>query len=235
MLLFVLFSAHTLWALPSRDLWIPQTRTLKLDRKRLELQQTFNIDKRDGDTNRPEQTSSVGIAYGLLDSEVLGAEVGLDWREPARTEASEALRFNGRIRLFDLEKKGFAFALGADAVGVKSGVSDVNLVYFVMQNDFSGFLVAEIGAYTGNSRLLVDQNGKEDNQGALVGLWRYLDENRQIKFGLEWMSGLNSFGYIFTGVSFRLKEVIVAAVGYGYSNNRESMRDTALVRLGLEF
>lgn len=232
--LFQLFFQSSAWALPTRILWIPTTSLLEKDFIQVDVENRMAFDKRPTDPLTRTTASAVGASYGWLQIGEVTSEVGMDWVEPQNKELVAVLQGHFRVRLFDVKKRGWAVALGAQSVGFKPEVSDENIIYVNLENRIFEEWTMGAGAYAGSAKLLLDENGKEDSKGFFWGLWRDVQSGRG-KAGVEWMSGKNKYSYLFAGAQFEIQEFVHGTLGYGFAMERETRRDWLLVRLSLDF
>lgn len=213
------------------DQWIPQTKTLDPGFVQVSLERKATLVK---DKQTSPMTSSLGTSFGVWANEQMGVEAGVTWEEPSREHFTQALFGHLRVRAKDLEKDKWSVALGVEHLGFVTNKNDQNMLYLSFENEIAPFWIVGLGGYNGSSRFFVDDRGKEDPRGAFVGIWRQIQRQRG-RVALEYQSGQNFKGYLFTGMTLELSELVWGTIGYGYANNRTNGVDWVLARISADF
>lgn len=214
-----------------QDFWIPQTHTLEAGVSQANLGRNATLSK---DATTSQHTSMLGFSVGIWEKDIIGVEGGLEWEEPAVEMVTRGIYGHLRIRANDIEKSGWAFALGIEKLGFVSNKNDFNMIYLVLQNKFSEKWIVGVGGYNGSSRFLIDENGKDDPRGAFLGVWRQIQQGRG-RIGAEYQSGRNLFGYAFAGFTLELSDFVYGTLGYGFANNANLVKDWVLARVSVDF
>ncbi|MDD5687432.1 MAG: hypothetical protein PHE88_06345 [Elusimicrobia bacterium] len=130
-----------------------------------------------------------GFTTGVLPFKKIQMEIGYDAFLPVPTP-EEQHYLNAKIGSPEGELLPVGFSLGMFSKGVRSGVTDYDIWHLDIGKTFkSGSFSA--GYYSGNKSLLVDEKGKTDNTGFMLG---YLSpQYKKFIFAFDYMSGKNSF------------------------------------------
>lgn len=234
LVVMILFSSVSAWARYRNDYLIPQTRTLQKGQVQFSVDRQAVLQKKKDDLAGAGHASTLGSSFGLWQSGSIAAEGGIDWSEPAVESVVNAIFGHLRFRIHDLEEDGWSFAFGVEKFGVISNKNDYNILYAMMQNRIGEDWYIGLGGYAGNSKFLVDHEGKSDAQGFSAGLWRQIQQGHG-RMGLEFQSGRSSLGAIALGMTLELSESVYGNVSYAIANNQNLMRDWLLARLTVDF
>jgi hypothetical protein len=114
--------------------------------------------------------TDAGFTIGVLPGDKLKLELGVDLIEAS----DDPLYFNAKLGyteggLFDGAP---ALQLGIANVGTESGVTNQNLVYFVVGKTVPHLGRLSVAPYYGNADVLVDAEGEEENTGVMVAFDR---------------------------------------------------------------
>lgn len=232
-LLSFCISAQAL-AVSNAILWIPDVKGMRDDVCRFEMQDLVTPIRKSTDRAGEFFGLSIGSTCGLYDSEDLRFEVGLDWKEShnyAIQSASDAIFGQVQLQLFDIDRKHWGLSVGAYDIGLKSGTNNYNVIYLMALHQAGAYRFG-LGAYSGNSQILLNGDGQSDYQGALIGIWKKIVNG---DIGVEMQTGYNRYGYLFFGGRWIIAPKTFVVTGYGKSNDTKIARDMVLVRLGFVF
>ena len=201
------FFIGTLSATPSTQIWNPSTDIQAAGKFHL------NIDNYVNDTM---SQYFFGVEYGLFKH----FELGFDVNENQYFGLSQAnqypLYFNAKYALPE-GKNTPAVAVGAMGLGTKTNVTSYNIYFALLAKTFSPYGRLTFGGYDGNETLLVDENGKSANTGAIL-TW---DKNITDKIwaSIDYSSGSSWYGNLAIGASFAFSSNTSVIFAYMIPNN----------------
>lgn len=230
---FILFAIEA-QAKYRKDLWIPQTHTLDPGQVQISVSRQAAFQKKDTDPVGYGHESMLGASFGIWENGPVGVEAGVEWIEPARSMVTQGLYGHLRVRVSKVDEKGWSVALGIEKLGFVTNRNDHNIIYAALQNKIGERWYTEVGGYNGSARFLIDQRGKPDTRGTFLGIWRQIQMGRG-RIGVEYTSGFNYLGFIFTGMTLELSDSVYGTIGYGYANNQKLNRDWVLSRITVDF
>jgi len=225
----------TVFATPSTTYWTPATTDVQpFNVWHIGVDNYFRLSRttEEGAVNAGGQFDSfstvVGLTVGVLPFEKLNLEVGIDGlfpgtrTHPALTSIGRSLLFNAKLGIPEgaLANWSPALNVGIFNVGVKSEVTDMNIVDFLVGKTLGPFGRLHAGGYYGNpgSALMHEggckpgnpgivacipgASGELDNAGGLVGydygFWKVKDkegnEYNKWVFAADYASGKNFIG-----------------------------------------
>lgn len=119
-----------------------------------------------------------------------------------------------------------ALNVGIFNVGTKSGVTDYDIVDFIVGKTLP-FSLGRLhaGYYTGNSDVLVSSSGKKENDGFMVAYDRYLYKDK-VLLGADYASGKNAIGGGGVGLYYYFTKDISILVGPVWFNDKRLNGDT---------
>lgn len=160
--------AMRLWATPSTHIWAPSTDIESWGSVHLTVDMYLPTERIEGDGRAPAVTN-LGLTLGVLPFEKVGAEVGFDHKQGVGSD-TYPWYFNFKIGVRENAFGKFfpAVAGGVYDIGIKSNVTDYNVVYGKVAKTFKWVGRFSLGYFYGNSHLLTDSNGKSDNHGIFV-------------------------------------------------------------------
>jgi hypothetical protein len=185
------------WATPSTTLWIPSVDIQKYGVLHLTVDTYTTVGKKAADGGRMFPVD-YGLTIGVIPSEVLGMEVGVDMMEAS----DYPMMYNGKIALNEgsLGDWSPAIAVGGYNFGSKAGVNDYNMKYVLMAKTFGALGRIHVGFYSGDEKLLVDKTGKKDATGLLASWDLALNDKWWV--AVDYQGGKNSFGAVSAGFAY---------------------------------
>ena len=157
---------------------------------------TVFTDAADGAGDFP---TDAGLTVGVLPFEKFQMEVGVDLLEPS----DDPVFFNAKMGAPEgaLFAGAPALQVGIANAGTEEDVTDYNIVYLVIGKTIPGLGRLSGGPYTGNSKLLVDADGAEENEGFMVAFDRGFlpvqdaaGEFNRLVLAADYASGDNALG-----------------------------------------
>jgi hypothetical protein len=172
--------------------------------------------------------TDIGLTIGVLPFEKVQMEVGIDGLYPQDTN-NAPFYFNGKLGL----PEGALFALqpmiavGIYNVGTKKDKTDYNIMYGILAKSF-GPLRLTAGGYSGNSKLLLDSDGKKANTGFVAaadfGFYNVGGEKdgyNKFVIGADYMSGKSVLGGYGVALNYYFSKDASILVGPTFFNNKD--------------
>jgi len=144
--------------------------------------------------------TDAGLTVGILPFDKFQMEVGVDLLE----SSDDPLYWN--LKMGSPEGALFsgspALEAGIFNAGTKKNVTDFNIVYGVVGKTIPGLGRLSVGPYIGNSKTLVDAQGKKENKGVMAAFDRGFmpvkgpdgAEFNRLVFAADYASGNNALG-----------------------------------------
>jgi hypothetical protein len=210
-------------ATPSTIIWIPSVDFQGFNSWHLGIDNYIRTQSDNG--VRGAGMYDAGITVGVLPFKKFQAEVGIDYLSMGdHIYDAQPIYFNGKLGLPEgaLFKGAPALALGAYNFGLKSNLTNYNIIYGVIAKTvpFVGRLSA--GYYSGNDKLLLNSNGAKDNTGLLLSWDRPMKEiSDKLWFAVDYQSGKNYLGALNFGFSWAFSDKVSVIVGYDIYNDHK--------------
>jgi len=221
-------------ATPSTQIWIPSTDVQPFKKMHLGIDTYIKTQSRDG-TTEPTVTN-IGLTMGVLPSEKIQMEVGIDYRDTGG-DHTYPLYFNAKIGMPEdaLFIGSPGIAVGGYDFGTKNNVTNYNIVYGLVAKTFGNFGRLSAGYYSGNDELLLDINGNKDNHGVLFSWDRTITEvSDKLWTAIDYQGGKNSYGGLSFGVAWKFAPNLSVIFGYDIYNE-SSYKPTATIQLDIDF
>jgi hypothetical protein len=163
--------------------------------------------------------TDAGLTVGLLPFDKFQMEVGIDVLEPSDYPVFFNLKMGSpEGALFPGSP---ALAAGIINAGTKRGVTNYNIGYAVVGKTIPGLGRLSVGPYVGNSKVLVDAQGKRENTGFMVGFDRGFmpvkdaqgNEFKRLVLAADYASGKNALGAGGFGLYYYLTKDISLLTG----------------------
>ncbi len=233
---FSVFSFKFSYATPSTHIWAPATDIQPY--KKFNLTADFYVPMKKNDNGtRAAPVTNFGLTFGVLPSEKIQAEVGFDHIAGFGVADSYPFYFNGKVGTPEGSlKKGLpAFVLGAYALGTEKDLTDYNILYFKFAKSVPKIGKFSLGYYSGNEKLLLDAEGKTDNQGILAAWEKVVSEiSDKLWVCVDYQEGMNSFGALNLGFSWVFSENTSMIFGYDIYNN-SAIKPTYTTQVDINF
>ncbi|MBF0501425.1 MAG: hypothetical protein HQM09_14895 [Candidatus Riflebacteria bacterium] len=231
-LCFVVLLSESVFATPSTQIWIPSTDIQPFGKTHFGYD-TYIKGQKQPNGNLEPTVTNMGLTFGFFKDEKLRLELGMDYRDIGG-DHQYPIYFNTKLGYAEnaLATNSPAIAIGAFDLGLKHGLTDYNVYYFLMAKTFGNTGRFSAGYYGGNKDLLLDAGGHRDNTGFLVS-W---DKNLSDKWwgAIDYQSGKNSYGALSFGVSYKFASN--TSVIFGYDIWNESLyKPTFTVQLDIDF
>lgn len=230
-------------ATPSTQIWIPSTDVQAFKTVHLGIDNYVRTAKNSAGVRDPN-IFDAGLTVGVLPLEKLQMEVGIDYLSYASSYDNYPLYFNAKIGTPEdsLFKFSPALAIGGYNFGTNSKASspvrtDQNMVYALAARTLPVVGRLSAGYYTGNDKVLLDENGKKANDGVLLSLDRTMTEiSDKLWAAVDYQGGKNGAGALSFGVSWAFTKEISLIVGYDIWNNKKvAGQNTVNTQLDINF
>ncbi|MEW6089035.1 MAG: hypothetical protein AB1498_12105 [bacterium] len=210
-------------ATPSTQIWNPSTDIQAVKTWHLGIDNYFSV--KDNKDNPVAFPTDVGLTYGL----VKNLEVGIDFFEPSENPAQFNVKYG-----FSEKEVIPAIAFGLCNAGTKKDVTDYNIIYGVIAKTFNPIGRISLGYYTGNKKLLIDENGDKENTG-LIATWDKAITDK-VWAAVDYASGKSWYGSTSFGFSYLFAPNTSIIFGYTiYNNDKITVNDTFTTQLDINF
>ncbi len=229
------------FATPSTQIWIPSTDVQEFGTFHLGIDNYTTIFREEED-GAYDFATDFGLTAGALPFEKVNLEVGVDLIEPS----DDPLYFNAKLAtpedaLFQYSPAiavgGYFFGTETDETDEdKDGPTDYNIVYGLVARTIPYLGRLSVGYYVGNDDVLVDSEGKKDNDGILLSWDRTITEiSDKLWVAVDYQGGDNIFGALGTGVAWSFSDNVSVILGYVFFNENDWGKDTVTVQTDINF
>jgi hypothetical protein len=218
------FGCEYSFSTPSTQLWIPSTDFQKWKSMHLGIDSYIRTSKIEG--NRGAGIFDLGLTTGLLPFEKFQGEIGVDYVTMGDNIYDDhPFYFNAKIGMPEsaLFKNSPAIALGGYNFGIKKDLTNYNIVYGEIAKTIPVIGRVTVGYYTGNGKVLVDQNLKKSNNGVLLSWDRTMTEiSDNLWLAVDYQGGKNYLGALNYGASWSFYKNVSVIFAYDIYNNRNA-------------
>lgn len=223
-----IISSEISFATPSTQIWIPSTDFQKWKTMHLGLDNYIRTSKING--VRGAGMFDIGLTTGLLPFEKFQGEIGVDYLSMGDSNYDDyPIYFNAKIGVPEgaMFKCSPAIALGAYNIGLKKNLTDYNILYGEIAKTIPILGRITIGYYTGNDKVLVDENLKKANSGFLFSWDRTMTEiSDKLWLAVDYQGGKNYLGALNFGASWAFSKNVSVIFGYDIYNNKNAYYNT---------
>src|SRR5665647_264931 len=211
-------------ATPSTIIWIPSVDFQGFKSWHLGMDNYIRMQKVNG--VRGAGMYDLGLTTGILPFKNFQAEVGADYLTMGDNVYDDhPIYLNGKMGFIEggLFIGSPAIAVGAYNVGLKTNLTNYNIVYGLIAKTIPVIGRVSIGYYSGNKKLLVDENGASKQSGALVSWDRAMTEiSDKLWFAVDYQSNKNYLGALSMGFSWNFTKNVSMIFGYDIYNNKNA-------------
>ena len=211
-------------ATPSTIIWIPSVDFQGFKSWHLGMDNYIRMQKING--VRGAGMIDLGLTTGILPFKNFQAEVGIDYLTMGDNVYDDhPIYLNGKMGFIEggLFKGSPAIAVGAYNVGLKTNLTNYNIVYGVIGKTIPVIGRLSAGYYTGNKKLLVDENGVAKQSGVLLSWDRSMTEiSDKLWFAVDYQSNRNYLGALNLGFSWNFSKNVSMIFAYDIYNNKNS-------------
>lgn len=224
------------WATPSTQVWIPSTDVQKFKSVHLNVDNYVSSEKETAG-NWKAPLLVIGPTVGVLPYEKVKAEVGFDLMRAGVAADSDPLYLHAKIGT----PEGSAFAgspalaLGGYNFGTKKDVTDQNIVYGLAAKNVGKLGRFSAGYFSGNDKVLVDENGDKENTGVLLSWDRTISEvSDKLWAAVDYQGGDSALGALSFGLAWAFTPDTSVIFGYDvYNNDKIAGANTYTVQLDI--
>jgi hypothetical protein len=213
---------------PSTQIWIPSTDFQKWKTIHLGIDNYIRTSKING--IRGAGMIDFGLTTGLLPFEKFQGEIGVDYLYMGDNNYDDyPIYFNAKIGLPEdaLFKNSPAIALGAFNLGLRKNLTNYNIIYGEIAKTIPILGRLTVGYYSGNDKILVDENLKKANSGLLLSWDRMMTEiSDKLWIALDYQGGRSYLGALNFGASWAFSKNVSVIFGYDIYNNRNAYYNT---------
>jgi hypothetical protein len=214
-------------ATPSTQVWIPSTDIQPYKTVHLNFDTYLRANTND-DGSRTAPAVVIGPTVGILPYEKIQAEIGFD----VISAGGDADKYPlyGHFKLGMPEDNTWipAVAVGMYNIGTKSGdvrngeiATNQDIAYALVAKTFPVIGRLSAGYYSGNKKVLIDENGSSDEQGVLLSWDRTMTEISDKLWMAVDYQGSNSFmGALSFGASWAFAKNVSVLLGYDIYNKK---------------
>ena len=239
-----LLSASAAFATPSTQIWIPSTDIQPYKKVHFGFDTYMKARKIDG-TTREANTINNGLTVGVLPTEKVQMEVGIDQRTYGLEPSDSApFYFNAKVGAPEgaLFANSPAIAVGGYDFGTKkydAGATvpfgtDYNIMYGLVAKTVGKAGRFSVGYYSGSDKLLLDKNGQADEKGLLASWDRTISEvSDKLWVAIDYMGGENSYGALTYGAAWKFAPNVGVIFGMDKYNN-SNYRPTYTIQVDID-
>lgn len=209
------------WATPSTQIWIPSTDVQKFKSVHLNVDNYVSSEQEsNGSWKAP--LFVIGPTVGVLPYEKVQAEVGFDLMRAGAAADSDPLYLHAKVGTPEgsLFAGSPALALGGYNFGTKKDSTNQNIVYGLAARNVGKLGRFSAGYFSGNDKLLLDENGDKENTGVLLAWDRTLSEvSDKLWAAVDYQGGNSSLGALSFGLAWAFTPNTSVIFGYDVYNN----------------
>jgi hypothetical protein len=198
------------------------------------------------DGSRTAPVVVIGPTVGVLPFPKIQAELGFDLISAGGDLDKYPLYFHGKLgtpedSLFKLSP---AIAVGGYNFGTKTGdvrngelATNQNLVYGLVAKTIPVVGRLSAGYFTGNKKVLVDENGSSDEKGVLLSWDRTMTEiSDKLWLAVDYQGSDSALGALSFGASWAFAKNVSVILGYDiYNERRTGGENTVTLQLDINF
>lgn len=223
-------------ATPSTQIWIPSTDIQKYKSLHFNFDNYLAADKEPAGAWKAPSVA-VGPTIGVLPYEKVQAEVGFDIMKAGVVTDSHPLYLHAKVGTPEgtLFAGSPALALGGYNFGTMKDRTDQNIVYGLAAKNVGKAGRFSAGFFSGNDKLLVDENGSKENTGLLLSWDRTISEvSDKLWAAVDYQGGDSAMGALSFGVSWAFASNASVIFGYDvYNNDKVAGADTYTVQVDI--
>jgi hypothetical protein len=212
-------------ATPSSIIWIPSVDFQGFKSWHLGMDNYIRMQKVNG--IRGAGIYDLGLTTGISPFKNFQAEVGVDYLSMGdNVYDDQPIYFNGKVGFTEsgLFKGSPAIVVGAYNVGLKTNLTNYNIVYGLIAKTIPVIGRLSAGYYSGNKKLLTDETGVQKQSGVLLSWDRTMTEiSDKLWFAVDYQSNRNYLGALSLGFSWSFSKNVSVIFGYDIYNNKKAL------------
>lgn len=223
-------------ATPSTQIWIPSTDIQKYKSVHLNVDNYVAAEKEANGTWKAP-LFVIGPTVGVLPYEKVQAEAGFDVMKAGLSADNYPVYLHAKAGTPEgaVFAGSPALALGGYNFGLKNNVTDQNIVYGLAAKNLYGFGRVSAGYFSGNDKVLLDDNGDKANTGLLLSWDRTISEiSDKLWAAVDYQGGDSALGALSFGLSWAFAPNTSVIFGYDvYNNDKIAGANTFTVQLDI--
>jgi len=237
----VALASSSALAIPSTQIWIPSTDVQAYKSVHLGIDNYMRADRK-ADGTRDPNVYDLGLTAGVLPFEKVQLEIGVDYLANGSAYDNYPLYLNAKLGTPEnsLFKNSPALAIGGYNFGTNSSTgsalrTDQNIVYALAAKTLPVVGRISAGYFTGNDKVLLDENGKKENDGVLLSWDRTISEiSDNLWAAVDYQGGKSAMGALSFGVAWSFLKNVSLIVGYDiYNNDKVAGKNTFTTQLDI--
>jgi len=231
------------FATPSTQIWIPSTDIQAFKTGHLGIDNYVRADRK-SDGSRDPNVYDIGLTAGVLPFEKVQMEVGIDYLSYGNNYDNYPVYFNAKLGTPEdsLFKYSPALAIGGYNFGTNSNSdslfrTDQNIIYALAAKTLPVIGRLSAGYFSGNDKVLLDENGKKENDGVLLSWDRAMPEiSDKLWLAVDYQGSDSAMGAFSFGGSWAFTKEVSLIIGYDvYNNQRIAGKNTFTTQLDINF
>jgi len=174
--------------------------------------------------------TDLGLTTGFLPFEKVQGEIGVDYLYMGDSNYDDyPVYFNLKIGMPEgaMFKNSPAIAFGAYNIGTKKNLTNYNIFYGLIAKSIPVLGRFSVGYYSGNEKILVDENLVKANSGILASWDRTMTEiSDKLWIAVDYQGGVNYLGALNVGASWSFSKNVSVIAGYDFYNNNHAYYNT---------
>jgi len=227
-ILVLIINCEFAFSTASTQIWIPSTDFQKWKTMHLGLDNYLRMSNIN--SIRGAGIFDAGFTTGLLPFEKFQGEIGVDYLYMGDSNYDNfPVYFNAKIGFAEsaLFKGSPALALGAYNFGLKKNLTNYNIIYAEIAKTIPILGRISVGYYTGNDKILVDENLNKAKDGLLLSWDRTMTEiSDKLWLAVDYQGGKNYLGALSFGFSWAFSDNVSVIFGYDIFNNSKALYNT---------
>lgn len=237
----VVLTCSSAMATPSTQIWIPSTDVQAFKSVHLGIDNYVRAERKSDGTRDPN-VYDLGLTVGVLPFEKAQMEVGIDYLVNGSAYDNYPLYFNAKLGTPEnsLFKNSPALAIGGYNIGTNSSNAlrtDQNIVYALTAKTLPVVGRFSAGYFIGNDKVLLDENGKKENDGILLSWDRTMSEiSDNLWAAVDYQGSDSAMGALSFGVAWSFSKNVSVIFGYDiYNNAKVAGKNTFTTQLDINF
>lgn len=230
----------TAFATPTTHIWGPSTDVQGFGVWHITADYYLPTEGTPAGTRIPPVTNT-GLTVGVLPTDKVNAEVGIDHKSGLGGADDNPLYFNAKLGVPEsvLANGAPALAIGVYDFGTKTDMTDYNIVYAkaakTLGSSANNLGRLSVGWFAGNDQLLLDNKGEADESGLLAAWERTMPEiSPKLWLCLEYMGTESGYGTMNVGGAWKFADNVGVLVGYDVFNNSD-IPSTFTLQVDIDF
>jgi hypothetical protein len=224
MLIICCLTAEYSYSTPSTQIWIPSTDFQSWKTMHLGLDNYIRTAKTEG--VRGAGMFDLGLTAGILPFKKFQGEIGVDYLSMGDSHYDDhPVYVNAKFGFPEnaMFKNSPAIALGAYNFGFEKELTNYNILYAVVAKTIPVLGRLSLGYYSGNEKLLVDENMNKANSGVLLSWDRTMTEiSDKLWLAVDYQGGESYIGALNFGAAWSFSKNVSVIFGYDIYNNKEA-------------